>query len=62
MFGNSIIKMVEDVEMVRARDLGMSVEEYRTMLREKDKQRKADEEHYLNSELYVLDMKKKKEN
>ncbi|MEC3270759.1 hypothetical protein [Bacillus thuringiensis] len=50
------------MEMVRARDLGMSVEEYRTMLREKDKQRKADEEHYLNSELYVLDMKKKKDN
>jgi len=52
---------MEDVEKNRARDLGMDVEEYREMIREKERQRKAEEEHYLNSEQYVLDMKKKKD-
>ncbi len=61
MCANSFVKMMEDVEKNRARDLGMDVEEYREMIREKERQRKAEEEHYLNSEQYVLDMKKKKD-
>lgn len=61
MCANSFVKMMEDVETNRARDLGMDVEEYREMIREKERQRKAEEEYYLNSEQYVLDMKKKKD-
>lgn len=61
MFGNTIMKMMEDVEKNRAKDLGMSVEDYRNMLRKKEKQRKAEEERYLNSEQYIYDMKKKEE-
>ena len=71
MCANSFVKMMEDVEKNRARDLGMDVGEYREMIREKERQRKAkkgkerqrkaEEEHYLNSEQYVLDMKKKKD-
>ncbi|WP_260857475.1 hypothetical protein [Bacillus thuringiensis] len=53
MFGNTIMKMMEDVEKNRAKDLGMSVEDYRNMLRKKEKQRKAEEERYLNSEQYI---------